>query len=245
MTAAFIARAGRGGQAGIPAATRQARGAPEPDLLRCGTMPRASCRRRQHRARPMNAPLPLTRIADADHGVAAAAPRLREIPYNYTSFSDREIVIRLLGARAWEVLRPAARRAPHRPLGAHALRGAGRHLGRAAQPLPAGRPARQPAPAPAADRGAAPPPGRGREAPHAGRRRRRATPSSASCCSCRARRSTRSPAQFRAVWDLRKRTRARAGARAPPRTTSSSTACRASRTSPTPPTGASSTRSSC
>ena len=30
--------------------------------------------------------------------------RLREIPYNYTSFSDREIVIRLLGARAWEVL---------------------------------------------------------------------------------------------------------------------------------------------
>ncbi|THF59444.1 DUF3683 domain-containing protein [Pseudothauera rhizosphaerae] len=30
--------------------------------------------------------------------------RLREIPYNYTSFSDREIVIRLLGAEAWEVL---------------------------------------------------------------------------------------------------------------------------------------------
>ena len=30
--------------------------------------------------------------------------RLREIPYNYTSFSDREIVIRLLGAEAWDVL---------------------------------------------------------------------------------------------------------------------------------------------
>ncbi|HZV55984.1 MAG TPA: DUF3683 domain-containing protein, partial [Rhodocyclaceae bacterium] len=30
--------------------------------------------------------------------------RLREIPYNYTSFSDREIVIRLLGAEAWSVL---------------------------------------------------------------------------------------------------------------------------------------------
>lgn len=30
--------------------------------------------------------------------------RLREIPYNYTSFSDREIVIRLLGAPAWELL---------------------------------------------------------------------------------------------------------------------------------------------
>ncbi len=34
----------------------------------------------------------------------AAAPRLREIPYNYTSFSDREIVIRLLGAPMWSVL---------------------------------------------------------------------------------------------------------------------------------------------
>ena len=30
--------------------------------------------------------------------------RLREIPYNYTSFSDREIVLRLLGAKAWETL---------------------------------------------------------------------------------------------------------------------------------------------
>ncbi|WP_017365220.1 DUF3683 domain-containing protein [Methylococcus capsulatus] len=31
-------------------------------------------------------------------------PRLREIPYNYTSFSDREIVIRLLGEDMWQVL---------------------------------------------------------------------------------------------------------------------------------------------
>ncbi len=30
--------------------------------------------------------------------------RLREIPYNYTSFSDREIVIRLLGEDAWGIL---------------------------------------------------------------------------------------------------------------------------------------------
>ena len=30
--------------------------------------------------------------------------RLREIPYNYTSFSDREIVIRLLGEDMWRVL---------------------------------------------------------------------------------------------------------------------------------------------
>jgi FAD/FMN-containing dehydrogenase/Fe-S oxidoreductase len=31
-------------------------------------------------------------------------PRLREIPYNYTSFSDREIVIRLLGPTGWALL---------------------------------------------------------------------------------------------------------------------------------------------
>jgi FAD/FMN-containing dehydrogenase/Fe-S oxidoreductase len=31
-------------------------------------------------------------------------PRLREIPYNYTSLSDREIVIRLLGEPAWQLL---------------------------------------------------------------------------------------------------------------------------------------------
>jgi FAD/FMN-containing dehydrogenase/Fe-S oxidoreductase len=51
----------------------------------------------------MNAPVSLTQIA-AVAEAGPAAPRLREIPYNYTSFSDREIVIRLLGARAWEVL---------------------------------------------------------------------------------------------------------------------------------------------
>ncbi|MGB0127591.1 MAG: DUF3683 domain-containing protein, partial [Rhodocyclaceae bacterium] len=39
-----------------------------------------------------------------DHAPAAAPVRLREIPYNYTSFSDREIVIRLLGEDAWRVL---------------------------------------------------------------------------------------------------------------------------------------------
>ena len=30
--------------------------------------------------------------------------RVREIPYNYTSYSDREIVIRLLGEDAWSAL---------------------------------------------------------------------------------------------------------------------------------------------
>ena len=46
---------------------------------------------------PMNAPTPLNHLLAA----AEDSPRLREIPYNYTSFSDREIVIRLLGADAW------------------------------------------------------------------------------------------------------------------------------------------------
>ncbi|MBC7436393.1 MAG: FAD/FMN-binding oxidoreductase [Bdellovibrionales bacterium] len=48
----------------------------------------------------MNAPTTLLEIMAAAHD----APRLREIPYNYTSFSDREIVIRLLGERAWDLL---------------------------------------------------------------------------------------------------------------------------------------------
>jgi FAD/FMN-containing dehydrogenase/Fe-S oxidoreductase len=38
--------------------------------------------------------------------------RVREIPYNYTSFSDREIVLRLLGEEAWELI--AALRAERR-----------------------------------------------------------------------------------------------------------------------------------
>ncbi|MEG3620119.1 DUF3683 domain-containing protein [Magnetovibrio sp. PR-2] len=34
----------------------------------------------------------------------SAAMRIREIPYNYTSYSDREIIIRLLGEEMWDVL---------------------------------------------------------------------------------------------------------------------------------------------
>jgi hypothetical protein len=48
----------------------------------------------------MNAPTALAALT-------AQAPepvRLREIPYNYTSFSDREIAIRLLGMKAWDTL---------------------------------------------------------------------------------------------------------------------------------------------
>ena len=33
-----------------------------------------------------------------------APQRIREIPYNYTSYTDREIVIRLLGHEAWQIL---------------------------------------------------------------------------------------------------------------------------------------------
>ena len=46
--------------------------------------------------------------------------RIREIPYNYTSFSDREIIIRLLGDDAWDIL--------------HSLRGE-RKTGRSARML--------------------------------------------------------------------------------------------------------------
>ena len=48
----------------------------------------------------MNVPLALATLT----AQAAAPVRLREIPYNYTSFSDREIVIRLMGERGWSLL---------------------------------------------------------------------------------------------------------------------------------------------
>ena len=51
----------------------------------------------------MNAPANIQVLrTDAPENTAPA--RLREIPYNYTSFSDREIVIRLLGESAWALL---------------------------------------------------------------------------------------------------------------------------------------------
>jgi FAD/FMN-containing dehydrogenase/Fe-S oxidoreductase len=48
----------------------------------------------------MNAPVELNTLKPS----AGETARLREIPYNYTSFSDREIVIRLLGESAWNIL---------------------------------------------------------------------------------------------------------------------------------------------
>jgi len=50
----------------------------------------------------MNAPLASQILSEAIPPAATA--RLREIPYNYTSFSDREIVGRLLGEDAWQWL---------------------------------------------------------------------------------------------------------------------------------------------
>jgi hypothetical protein len=40
----------------------------------------------------------------AGHAEGSGPSRIREIPYNYTSFSDREIVMRLLGDEAWDWL---------------------------------------------------------------------------------------------------------------------------------------------
>ncbi|MDB5742175.1 MAG: linked oxidase domain protein [Polaromonas sp.] len=68
----------------------------------------------------MNAPTTLQELTGFAAHAKPSEARIREIPYNYTSFSDREVVIRLLGARAWELL--------------HLLRGE-RHTGRSARML--------------------------------------------------------------------------------------------------------------
>jgi FAD/FMN-containing dehydrogenase/Fe-S oxidoreductase len=48
----------------------------------------------------MNAPI----SAELLKANPASPTRLREIPYNYTSFSDREIVIRFMGEEMWDIL---------------------------------------------------------------------------------------------------------------------------------------------
>ena len=52
----------------------------------------------------MNAPLILSTPAQMSGDLLTGPGRIREIPYNYTSFSDREIVIRLLGERVWDLV---------------------------------------------------------------------------------------------------------------------------------------------
>ena len=80
------------GNGEYPAGAPVAQGQP---MLRCGSIP----------SLPMNAPLPVsTALGQPLEAIDSGSARLREIPYNYTSFSDREIVLRLLGARAWELL---------------------------------------------------------------------------------------------------------------------------------------------
>ena len=51
----------------------------------------------------MNAPITFEKLTSSVDAKADVA-RIREIPYNYTSFSDREVVIRLLGPRSWDLL---------------------------------------------------------------------------------------------------------------------------------------------
>jgi hypothetical protein len=153
--------------------------------------------------------------------------RLREIPYNYTSFSDREIVIRLLGEHAWEAL--------------DELR-AQRVTGRSArmlyevlgdiwvvqpQSLPAGRPPRQPAAPEHAGRGDAPPPeARSTSAAATSRGRDDAW---RSCLAARASAVQAFENQFAETRSLRRKVTRRLR-RSRARTTSSSTAWRASRT---------------
>ena len=52
----------------------------------------------------MNAPASIQELTVSAFNVKTEEARIREIPYNGASFSDREVVIRLLGARAWDVL---------------------------------------------------------------------------------------------------------------------------------------------
>ena len=141
------------------------------------------------------------------HGSVARAPmRLREIPYNYTSFSDREIVMRLLGAPAWRIL--------------DELRGE-RRTGRSARMLyevlgdiwvVQRNPYLQddlidnPRASSAADRGVASPAERSAAAARC-RRTSTAIARSVSCCRRRASACMNSPRISRAPCNLRKRAR--------------------------------------
>ena len=62
-------------------------------MLHCGNIPHS-----------MNLPTQPNPLSPAPVHPPHEHARIREIPYNYTSFSDREIVIRLLGTPAWDLL---------------------------------------------------------------------------------------------------------------------------------------------
>ena len=77
-------------------------------MLRCGNIfsspPVALPAAKFAKYSPMNAPTSLNHLLSASGTQPHVQERIREIPYNYTSFSDREIVLRLLGERAWSLL---------------------------------------------------------------------------------------------------------------------------------------------
>ena len=142
--------------------------------------------------------------------------------------------------------RRAARRAAHRALGADAVRGAGRHLGRRPQSVSAGRPPRQSEAAAACWSRRCGTGSREIDKRRRGQRATRERDAKVAQLVAAARAAVdRFAASFAETAALRKRT---LRVLSPPHataTTSPSTASRASRTSPTPPTGASSIRSSC
>src|SRR5690606_12958485 len=63
-------------------------------------------RRPSHGARQLLRELPRRICRNAMSALTSPAhlPRVREIPYNYTSFSDREIVQRVLGEEGWSLV---------------------------------------------------------------------------------------------------------------------------------------------
>ena len=223
-----------------------------PALAHLGADPRSPRRA----GTPMNAPHPIEPTLASIATAAAmqdAAPRLREIPYNYTSFSDREIVIRLLGPRAWElldVLRQERRtgrsaRMLYEVLGDIWVVQRNPYLEDDLLDNPKRRALLIEALAASAGRGGASPCARcaaRRGRPALGRRP--ATRSSANCWVWRKPRCSAS-ASTSATCGTCASAHASCWAGAPPRTTSSSTACRACRMSPTRPTGASRCPSSC
>ena len=77
-------------------------------LINLGALPHAAAAAQAAQAADSSSSKPILRsIAQKSSFVESSTetgPRIREIPYNYTSFSDREIIIRLLGDDAWDIL---------------------------------------------------------------------------------------------------------------------------------------------
>ena len=73
-------------------------------LFHASAMPASSSARLATELRTVAQTATMIEAANTPHAADSSGPRIREIPYNYTSFSDREIVIRLLGDDAWDIL---------------------------------------------------------------------------------------------------------------------------------------------